>query len=158
MLKAQLIREYLAGPALARDAVAGMTPEQLCARPVAGRWSALEVICHLADVEMCYADQAKRIAAEDEPPLGPVVPAAWVFRLDYQGRNIEIELRLIELIRCQMAHILRRLKPEDFQRRGIDATGQPLTLEILLHRATAHIPHHTRFIQQKRLALKRAAP
>jgi len=32
MLKAQLIQEYLAGPALARDAVAGMTPEQARAR------------------------------------------------------------------------------------------------------------------------------
>jgi hypothetical protein len=101
MLKAQLIQEYLAGPALARDAVAGMTPEQLRARPIPGRWSALEVICHLADVEMRYAEQAKRIAAEDEPPLGPAVPSAWVSQLDYQSRNIEIELRRIEWIRCQ---------------------------------------------------------
>ena len=108
------------------------------------------MICHLADVEICYAEQAKRIAAEDEPTVGLVVPAAWASGLDYQGRNIRIELRLIELIRCQMAHILRPLKPEDFQRRGIDPTGQPLTLEMLLHRATAHIPHHTRFIQEKR--------
>jgi len=157
MLKAQLIQEYLAGPALVRDAVAGMTSEQLRARPVAGRWSTLEVISHLADVEMQYAEQLKRVAAEDEPLLA-IAPAAWVPRLDGARRNIEIELRLIDLIRCRTAHILRPLGPEDFQRRGMDPAEAPLTLETLLRRAIAHNPHHIRFIQENRLALKRTAP
>jgi hypothetical protein len=31
--------------------------------------------------------------------------------------------------------------------------GWALTLEILLQRITAHIPHHVRFIEEKRRAL-----
>ena len=41
------IDDYLAGPTLLRQKVAGMTREQLIARPIPGKWSTLEVICHL---------------------------------------------------------------------------------------------------------------
>ena len=39
---------YLAGVQTLRDAVAGLTREQLLARPVPGKWSTLEVVCHKA--------------------------------------------------------------------------------------------------------------
>jgi len=45
------------------------------------------------------------------------------------------------------------LKPEDFQRRGIHSEAGPLTLETLLQRITGHIPHHVRFIEEKRKAM-----
>jgi hypothetical protein len=41
-----LIEDYLAGPQLLRKAVAGMSQDQLVARPIPGTWSTLEVICH----------------------------------------------------------------------------------------------------------------
>jgi hypothetical protein len=79
-----------------------------------------------------------------------------VSRLAGAQRNVEHELRLIELIRCQVAHILRGLAPEDFQRRGIHSTDGPMTLVMLLWRATDHIPHHVKFIQEKKIALREA--
>jgi len=52
-----LIEQYLAGAGLLRRAVAGMTREQLLARPIPGKWSTQEVVCHLADYEPIYADR-----------------------------------------------------------------------------------------------------
>src|SRR6478672_5806597 len=66
---AQMIEEYLAGPAAVRKAVAGMNAEQVRARPVAGKWSTLEVVCHLADFDPILADRMKRVIAEDRPTL-----------------------------------------------------------------------------------------
>ncbi len=40
----RLIEEYEAGPSLLREAVAGMAAEELRLRPVAGKWSTLEVV------------------------------------------------------------------------------------------------------------------
>ena len=40
----ELAEQYLAGAAALRQAVKGMTREQLVARPVAGKWSTLEVV------------------------------------------------------------------------------------------------------------------
>jgi hypothetical protein len=64
-----LIDSYLDGPQLLRQAVAGMSQEQLIARPIPGKWSTLEVICHLADFEIVGADRIKRVIAENEPTL-----------------------------------------------------------------------------------------
>jgi hypothetical protein len=158
MCHSDLVREYLSGPALVRDAVAGMTAEELRARPVAGRWSTLEVVCHLADAEALYADRIKRVIAENEPSLLRADPGAWASELAYQGRNLEDELRLIELIRRQTAHILHALSPKQFQRRGFHSADGPLTLETLLRRATDHMPHHVRFIHAKRVALRGGCP
>ena len=150
------IDNYLDGPQLLRKAVAGMTPEQLTARSVPGKWSTLEVICHLADFEIVYADRIKRVIAENEPTLFGGDPNAFAARLAYHDRQVEEELQLIELVRKQVARILRTLKPEDLQRRGIHSESGPLTLETLLQRITGHIPHHVRFIDEKRKALAQA--
>jgi hypothetical protein len=149
-----LIEEYLAGPDLLRRAVAGMTREQLLAKPIPGRWSTQEVVCHLADYEPIYADRMKRVIALKEPELLKGDPALFAARLAYDQRDVEQELALIELTRKQMARILRALKPDDFQRKGGHSRDGALTLEVLLHRITAHIPHHVRFIEEKRRALR----
>jgi hypothetical protein len=148
-----LIEQYLAGPGLLRRAIAGMTREQLLARPVPGKWSTQEVVCHLADYEPIYADRMKRVLALKEPELLPGDPALFAARLAYDQRDVEEELALIELTRKQMARILRALNPDDFQRQGGHSRDGALTLEVLLQRITAHIPHHVRFIEEKRRAL-----
>jgi hypothetical protein len=76
-----LLDAYLAGPNQLRSAVAGLSREQLIARPVAGRWSALEVVCHLADTEAGWSEVAwvdipdSRVPdgltpLRDDPPAG----------------------------------------------------------------------------------------
>ena len=148
-----LIEDYLAGPGLLRRAVAGMTSDQLLARPIAGKWSTQEVVCHLADYEPIYADRMKRVVALKEPELLPGDPGLFAARLAYDHRDVEEELAFVELTRKQMARILRALKPEDFQRFGLHSRDGALTLESLLQRVTAHIPHHVRFIEEKRRVL-----
>jgi hypothetical protein len=148
-----LIDNYLGSPQLLRKAVAGMSQEQLVACPVPGKWSTLEVICHLADFEIVGADRIKRVIAENEPTLFGGDEKMFAARLAYHQRNAEEELLLIETIRKQVARILRTLKPEDFQRRGIHSEVGPLTLAALVERSTGHIPHHVRFVEEKRKAL-----
>jgi hypothetical protein len=148
-----LINEYLAGPDLLRSAIAGMTREQLLKRPIAGKWSTQEVVCHLAEYEPIYADRMKRVIALEEPELLKGDPALFAARLAYDQRDVQEEVSLIELTRKQMARILRTLKADDFARRGRHSRDGALTLENLLERVTAHIPHHVQFIQEKRWAM-----
>lgn len=148
-----LIDQYQAGPAALREAVAGMAREELLARPVAGKWSTHEVVCHLADFEPIYADRMKRVLAEHEPPLLSGDPDLFAARLAYSARDTEEELRLIDVVRSQMARILRTLSADDFARRGIHSTSGPITLAMLVERITGHIPHHVAFIEEKRRVL-----
>jgi len=151
-----LIEQYLAGPSLLRRVLDGMTREQLLARPIPGKWSTLEVVCHLADYEPIYADRMKRVIALNEPELLKDDPGLFAKRFAYDQRDAEEELVLIDSTRKQMARILGALKPEDFHRKGGHSRDGALTLEILLQRITAHIPHHVRFIEEKKRAMDKA--
>jgi uncharacterized damage-inducible protein DinB len=150
----RLIEQYLAGPGVLRRAIAGMTREQLVAKPIPGKWSTQEVVCHLADYEPIYADRMKRVIALKEPELLKGDPELFAARLAYDQRDVEEELALIEITRKQMGRILRALKLDDFQRKGGHSRDGALTLEVLVQRITAHIPHHICFIEEKRRAMR----
>jgi uncharacterized damage-inducible protein DinB len=153
MSNPSLIDQYLSGSAKLRKAVAGMTREQLAARPVAGKWSTLEVVCHIADFEPVYADRMKRVIAEDNPLLLSGDPDKFQARLAYGARDVGEELTLIETVRSQMGRILKTLSESDFARTGKHSADGPLSLRVLLERITNHIPHHAKFIDEKRHAL-----
>lgn len=147
---ADLIDQYLAGPQTLRQAVAEMANGQLDAAPIPGKWSTRQVVCHIADFELVYADRMKRVIAVNEPTFFGGDPDVFAARLAYDQRDIDEEKQLIESVRRHMARILRSLADEDFQRIGHHSEDGPLTLEELLRRITEHIPHHVRFIEAKR--------
>jgi len=150
---ASLIDQYLSGPSKLRKAVAGMTREQFAAHPVTGKWSTLEVVCHIADFEPVYADRMKRVIAEDNPLLLSGDPDRFQARLAYGVRDVAEELTLIGTVRSQMARILKTLPESDFARTGKHSADGPLSLQVLLERITNHIPHHAKFIDDKRRSL-----
>src|SRR5436853_1689729 len=101
-----MIDAYLAGPAALRAAVRGMSREQLRAQPIAGKWSTLEVVCHIADFDPILADRMKRVIAEDEPKLLGADENRFAAALAYHAREVEEELTIIERTRSQLARIL----------------------------------------------------
>ena len=147
---APMIDRYLAGPDTLRQAVSGMTREQLIARPIAGKWSTLEVICHLADFEPILADRMKRVIAEDRPTLLGADEKRFAAALEYHQRDPEEELALIAQTRSQLARILRQQTDDVLKRVGVHNERGELTLERLLTITTNHLPHHVKFIVEKR--------
>jgi hypothetical protein len=149
----ELINNYLAGAKQLRQAVAGMSRDQLIARPIPGKWSTLEVVCHLADFEPIMADRIKRVLAEDNPTLLGANEIRFASALAYHDRDVEEELAIIDLTRSQLARILRKASPAALARIGTHNERGPRTLEQLLEIAINHIPHHVKFIGEKRHAL-----
>ncbi len=149
-----LLEAYLAGPIQLRQAVAGVTRAQSLARPVPGKWSTLEVVCHLADFDPINADRMKRVIAEDRPSLLGADENRFVAALNYHGRDLEEELAIIDITRSQMAKILRVLPDEALQRAGMHNERGPCTLAQLLTVTTNHVVHHLKFIEEKMRALR----
>ena len=149
----QMIANYVDGVRVVREAVRGLSHEQLVARPIAGKWSTLEVVCHLADFDPIMADRMKRIIAEEQPQLLGASEARFAAALAYHERSLEEELAIIDNTRRQMARILRTLPESALERVGIHNERGPRTLEQLLTGAINHIPHHLEFVKEKRKAL-----
>src|SRR5260370_19937020 len=148
-----LIDQYEAGAAELRAAVAGMSREQLVARPIAGKLSTLEVVCHLADFDPIHADRMKRVIAEERPILVGADENRFLAALAYHDRDLEDEVTIVQRTRSQLARILRRLPEAAFQRVGNHTELGTRTLERLLAGRSNHINNHVRFIHDERRAL-----
>lgn len=153
MNASRLIETYLAGVSQLREVVAGLSPEQQRARPVAGKWSVLEVVAHISDFEIVYADRMKRVLAEETPTMMSGDPDLFCSGLAYQERDLAEELNLIAAVRSQMVRILKTVPESAWQRCGKHSTDGLVSLERLLERVTNHIGHHVPFILEKRRAL-----
>lgn len=153
-----LIRDYVDGPQQLRRAVAGLSRAQLVAHPVAGMWSILEVVCHLADSEQAWCHRMKRVIAEERPLLIGYDESRFAASLVYQESDLDDELNLIESMRIDMARILRAIPETAWERQGVHSERGLMSLAEMVRAEVDHIPHHIRFIVEKRQTLSSHAP
>ena len=64
-----LLDQYAAGSDQLRPAIAGLTRDDLIARPGPGKWSIHELVIHVVDSDFVGSDRMKRVIAENNPPL-----------------------------------------------------------------------------------------
>lgn len=148
-----LIEAYVAGPAKLRAAVAGLTHEELTARPGPGAWSILEVVVHIADSDAISIDRMKRMLSEDNPTLLYADETAYVDRLHTHAQDIEAALTLLEVGRRQWARVLRLLPDEAFARTGQHNRRGTVTVGEYVTSYVDHIDDHMKFIVGKRESL-----
>jgi hypothetical protein len=150
---AKLIDAYLDGPKRLRQTVDDLNAEQLKSRPVAGKWSTLEVVCHLVDSEQAWCHRMKRVIAEERPLLIGYDESRFTSTLLYHHHDLNSELALLEGMRLQMASILRALPEASWLRTGVHSERGLITLAEMLEAEVEHVPHHIRHIIEKRRAL-----
>ena len=150
---AELVTDYLDGAKQLRAAAGGLTPQQATERPIPGKWSVLEVVCHLADFEPIYVDRMKRIIALERPLLIGADEVLFAKNLAYHHRDLEEELATIDLARRGFARVLRSLPETVLQRTGVHNERGMTTLEEMLVLCNKHLRHHTAFVVEKRRAL-----
>ncbi|QEL13764.1 DinB family protein [Limnoglobus roseus] len=150
---AEYAAQYRQGAADLRAAVAGMTREQVTARPVPGKWSTLEVVAHLADFEPILVERMKRILATDDAKVLPADENLFAKALHYDARDLAEELAVVDATRASTARIIEKLTPEQLARTGEHVVKGPVTLESVIQMAIRHINTHLPFIAEKRKAL-----
>ena len=153
MDQAALLNAYLVGPDRLRSAVTGLSRAQLIARPIAGRWSVLEVVCHLVDTDVNIAHRIKRVLSEERPVFDRVKPDLMLAALAYHDREVELEVGLFDLGRRQIARILKASRSEAWERIGIVGDRGDRTVAQMMNGAVEHLAHHLGFVIEKRRAL-----
>jgi uncharacterized damage-inducible protein DinB len=151
---ATLLDAYLGGPDRLRSAVTGLSREQMISRPITGRWSVLEVVCHLVDTDANIAHRIKRVLSEERPVFDRVKPELMLAALAYHDRDVEDELRIFDLTRRQIGRILRASPPEAWERRGVVGDRGDRTVGQMVNGAVEHLAHHLGFVVEKRRALE----
>jgi hypothetical protein len=154
MDNAALIDQYEAGPADVRDALAGITDDELDRRPQLGAWTAREVVHHLADSETTSYVRLRRMLAIDGAEIQSYDEAAWAAepRLAYDG-PIEPPLAVVEAVRAATTVVLRRLDDTDFTRPGFHPEHGSYSVQIWLEIYAEHAHVHADQIRRARQGL-----
>jgi uncharacterized damage-inducible protein DinB len=153
----KLIEDYVACGARLRQAVTGLSKDDLTARPGPGDWSILEVVVHLADSDAISIDRMKRMLTEDNPQLLYADETAYVERLHTHEQTLEDALTLLEVGRRQFARVLRKLPDEAFKRGGTHNRRGAMTVGELVEDYIGHVDHHLKFVNEKRARLGKPA-
>src|SRR5438093_9067958 len=124
----KLIEQYRDGYRVVAEALVGATDEELDGRPAPGKWSAREVVHHLADSEMTAAIRARLLVAIDRPQIVGFDQDEFARRLHYD-RPIEASLDAFKSARRTTAELLDKLTETEGLREGTHTEHGRYTLE-----------------------------
>lgn len=153
--RTKLIAQYQDGYRVVAEALAGATDAQLDARPAPGKWSAREVVHHLADSEMTGAARLRLLVATDNPQIFAYDQEAFVAKLFYD-RPIAASLDAFKAARRATGEILERMSDADWARAaGTHSEHGPYTAERWLEIYARHAHGHAGQILVARAAAKK---
>ena len=97
-------------------AVSGLTEKALRYKPSPDKWCILEILGHLADIEIVYAYRLRQMLADKKPVIAPMDQDDWARNLGYMETPPAEAIALYGLNRHANLGLLRRLKPEDLKK------------------------------------------
>ncbi len=113
------IRQIEALPGQMRQAVTGLTDEQLDTPYRPGGWTLRQVVHHVPDSHLnCYI-RFKWALTEPEPTIKPYEEQLWAELADYRVVPIATSLDFLELLHIKWVFLLRALSREQLSRRFV---------------------------------------
>ncbi len=148
-----LIEKYKDGYRAVSDALRGISERELDAHPAPGKWSAREIVHHLADSEMTSAIRLRRLIAEDRPTIQGYDQEDFARRL-YYNRPIQASLDAFRLARETTAQILERMTEAEWAREGTHSESGRYTVERWLEIYADHAHNHADQVRRARASAR----
>jgi hypothetical protein len=136
-----LIAQYKDGYRVVAEALVGAKDEELDTRPAPNKWTAREVVHHLADSEMTSAIRLRLLLAVDKPTINGYDQEEFARRLHYE-RPIEAALEAFKAARRTTGELLDCMTDADWQREGTHTESGRYTVERWLEIYAAHAHGH----------------
>ena len=114
----ELISKYNAGYDEVLEALRDFPANLLTAHPLAGKWSACEIVHHLADSESAAALRLRTLLVEDHPVILGYDQDQYAIRLQYNERNILPALEAFRSSRVTTAQLFALMSEDDWNREG----------------------------------------
>ncbi|GEM_PF-54488 len=137
-------------PGRLREAVYGLSPEQLDTPYRPGGWTVRQVVHHLADSHMNSYIRMKLAVTEDQPTVKPYDEKRWAELEDARTAPLEFSLALVEALHKRWVMFLQSLQPADFARTFHHPASGIMSLDTALQYYMWHGRHHTAHITSLR--------
>ncbi len=150
--RSTLIEQYAAGYDEVAASLEGFPPESLTARLLSGKWSAAEIVHHLADSESISALRLRALLAQERPVIYAYDQEAYAAHLRYNERPIQPALDALRAARATTLQLLRLMTEEDWRREGWHTESGRYSTENWLRIYAAHGHDHAAQIRRLRQA------
>jgi len=143
-----LIEQYANGYNEVLKALEDFPTESLTAHPIEDKWSAREIVHHLADSEMNSAIRLRRLLAEERAEIIGYDQDDYAVRFKYNERPFEPSLESFRSSRSTTLQIIEQMSEEDWKREGFHNEHGTYTPETWLKIYAVHARGHAAQIKR----------
>jgi hypothetical protein len=134
-------------------AVSGLSDRILRYKPSPDKWCVLEILGHLADVEIVYGYRLRQMLADTKPVIAPLDQDAWARNLNYLDSPPSELVEFYGLGRHHNLRLLRNLKASDLSKSAFHPEMQrEMTVADLVERMGEHGATHLQEIEKLKAA------
>ena len=115
-------------------------PNRINLPPAPGKWSAAEIVCHLADSEIVFAFRLRQTLAEDGPTIEPFDQDKWAAR--YSGVPATEALAAFSALRKWNLRLIRDALPGAAGRTMTHPERGTMTFQTIVETMAGHDLNH----------------
>lgn len=140
------IAEVASAPLQLREAVRGLSEEQLDTPYREEGWTVRQLVHHLADSHLSTYTAFKFALTEENPLLKPINVNVWAEMSDSKTGDVEFPLQMFEGMQTRWVELMKGMSHEDFMRtfRYPERDYRPLVMLLAIY--AWHGKHHVAHI------------
>ena len=138
----QWIKAIESTPEQLRQAVAGLSEEQLDTRYRPEGWTIRQVVHHIADSHLNGYVRTKWTLTEDNPAIKFYDQARWAESPEARTGNVELSLPLLESLHRRWSEVLRSFEPDTWSRTFQHPEWGDVSLDVNVALYVWHGTHH----------------
>jgi DinB superfamily len=122
--------------------IQGKSAAKLRKCPAPGKWSASEILAHLADTEIVHDWRMRSVLAVPGTPIQAYDQDAWVVSGHYDQRHVRKSLEQFRVLREANLDLLKSLTPEQWKLHGMHAERGVQSIEQMVTLIAGHDINH----------------
>ena len=150
----KLLEQAERNPKQIAMAVTGLSDKVLRYKSLPEKWCVLEILGHLADIEIVYAYRLRQMLADAKPVIAPMDQNAWARSLGYMQSSAPEMVASYGLNRHGNLQLLRRIRMDDLAKSAFHPElNHAVTVADVVEKMAQHGADHLAQIE----GLKQAA-
>ena len=120
-------------------------PERAEQPPAPGKWSAREILCHLADCEIVFAFRLRQALAEEHHVIQPFDQDR--FAASYRAYDAQSALAVLTAVRQWNIALIRTVGPDSLSKKLTHPERGEMTVQTVVETMSGHDINHLRQIE-----------
>lgn len=126
----------------------GVSKARLARRPAPGRWSAAQIVAHLADAEVATSWRWRQILSTNKVPIEAYDQDAWASTFDYAHRDPRESLELFRVLRASNVALLESVPRRLWSNYGVHRERGKESAARLIRLVAGHDVNHLTQIER----------